>query len=119
MLKADGRLLTLISEVLEFERIEAGRMMFSPEPVALAETVREAIALIAPLARDVTLHSNTDGLARNGHVHADRLKQVLLNLLSSAIKYKPPRWASRHLVCDHRQRTAPLNDRRYGHWYRP
>ena len=37
----------------------------------------------------ITLHLNTEGLADDGHVHADRhrLKQVLLNLLSNAIKY--------------------------------
>ncbi len=91
VLKAAGHLLELINELLELERIEAGQMTISPEPVALADTVREALALVAPLARDrdVTLRSNTDGLAHDGLVHADRqrLKQVLLNLLSNAIKY--------------------------------
>ncbi len=94
VLKAAGHLLALINEVLELERIEAGRMIISPEPVALANSVREALALVAPLARDrdVTLRSNTDGLAHDGHVHADcqRLKQVLLNLLANAIKYNRP-----------------------------
>ena len=91
VLNAAGHLLELINEVLELERIEAGQMTISPEPVALADTAREALALVAPLARDrnITLRSNTDGLAHDGHVHADRqrLKQVLLNLLSNAIKY--------------------------------
>jgi len=94
VLKAAGHLLELINEVLELERIEAGRITISPEPVALADTVRETLALVAPLARDrdVTLASNTDGLARDAHVRADRqrLKQVLLNLLSNAIKYNRP-----------------------------
>jgi len=94
VLKAAGHLLELIDEVLELARIESGRMTISPEPVALADTVREVLALIAPLARqqDVTLRIDTAGLAHDGHVHADRhrLKQVLLNVLSNAIKYNRP-----------------------------
>ena len=91
VLKAGGHLLELINEVLELAKIEAGQTTLSPEPVALADTVRDALALVAPLAaeHDVALEINTDGLADDGHVHADRqrLEQVLLNVLSNAIKY--------------------------------
>jgi signal transduction histidine kinase/ActR/RegA family two-component response regulator len=91
VLKASGHLLELINEVLELAKIEAGQTTISPEPVALADLVREALALIAPLAaeHDITLASNTDGLSLEGHVQADRqrLAQVLLNLFSNAIKY--------------------------------
>lgn len=94
VLQAARHLLELINEVLELARIESGRMTISPEPVALGETVREVLALVGPLARDrdVILASNTDGLAHDGHVRADRhrLKQVLMNVLSNAIKYNRP-----------------------------
>jgi signal transduction histidine kinase len=49
VLKAARHLLELIDEVLELARIESGRMTISPEPVALADTVREVLALVAPL----------------------------------------------------------------------
>ena len=95
VLKAAGHLLALINEVLDLARIEAGQMTISPEPVALADTIHDALALVAPAARDrhVTLDANTNGLADDRHVLADRnrLKQVLLNLLSNAIKYNRPR----------------------------
>ncbi|MGA2927245.1 MAG: PAS domain S-box protein [Solirubrobacteraceae bacterium] len=91
VLKAAGHLLALIDEVLELARIESGRTMISPEPVALADTVREALALVAPLARehDVILRCDASALVPDGHVQADRqrLKQALLNVLSNAIKY--------------------------------
>ncbi len=94
VLKAGGHLLELINEVLELAKIEAGRTTISPEPVALADTVRESLALVVPLAgeHDVTLEIDTDGLSHDWHVHADRqrLKQVLLNVLSNAIKYNRP-----------------------------
>ena len=91
VLKASRHLLQLINEVLDLTRIEAGRLAVSPEPVALADAVDEALELIAPLAsdQDVTVHADTSGIAVDGHVSADRnrLKQILLNLLSNAIKY--------------------------------
>jgi signal transduction histidine kinase/CheY-like chemotaxis protein len=91
VLKAARHLLNLINEVLDLARIEAGRLAVSPEPVALADAVNEALDLIAPLAseRHVTVRADTTGIADDLHVSADqnRLKQVLLNLFSNAIKY--------------------------------
>jgi PAS domain S-box-containing protein len=94
VLSGGRHLLGLINEVLELAKIETGRTSISVEPVALADTVGEALALVGPLAgeRDVTLASHTDGLGHDVHVHADRqrLKQVLLNVLANAIKYNRP-----------------------------
>jgi CheY-like chemotaxis protein/anti-sigma regulatory factor (Ser/Thr protein kinase) len=91
ILKGGRHLLELINEVLELSRIESGQLSLSPEPVPLAETVREALELVEPLAaaREVTLSADMSAVAKDGHVHGDRqrLKQVLLNLLSNAIKY--------------------------------
>lgn len=91
ILKAGRHLLELINEVLEISRIETGELSLSPEPVAVAETVQEAVALVAPLAaeRGVQLGVDLGALGDDGHVRADRqrLRQVLLNLLSNAIKY--------------------------------
>ena len=88
ILRAGHHLLALINEVLDLARIESGRLSLSPEPLPLAELVREAQTLVLPLAqqREVSLSiAPMQGLV----VRADRLrlKQVLLNLLSNAVKY--------------------------------
>jgi len=90
ILKGGRHLLTLIDEVLEISRIEAGRLALSMEPVRVGEAVRDALDLIAPIAAQRRVRINgIEAVACDRHIQADRqrLKQVLLNLLSNAVKY--------------------------------
>ncbi len=90
ILKGGRHLLTLIDEVLEISRIEAGRLAMSPEPVRIGEVVGDALDLVKPIAAQRNLRLNGNGAETcEQHVSADRqrLKQVLLNLLSNGIKY--------------------------------
>ena len=92
---AGRHLLSLINEVLDIARIEAGRVELSLEPVRLAEAAGEALDLIRPLAAQagVTLHAPAaDHPLQGEHVMADRqrFKQALINLLSNAVKYNRP-----------------------------
>ena len=85
---AGFHLLALIDEILDLAKIEAGRIDLRPEPVDVGVLVQECIALVKNLAdkMEVTIHST--GLT--GQVlQADRIrfKQVMLNLISNAIKY--------------------------------
>jgi PAS domain S-box-containing protein len=93
ILHGGQHLLDLINEVLDIARIEAGRLSLSPEPVSVRETVRHALALVAPLAAkgNVTLVLD-DSAKADRSVIADRqrLNQILLNLLSNAVKYNRP-----------------------------
>jgi PAS domain S-box-containing protein len=90
ILKGGRHLLALINEVLDISRIEAGRMTFSLEPVAVSSVTGEAVDLIRPqaAARNIRLmmefpHNETV------YIRADRqrIKQVLLNVLSNGVKY--------------------------------
>jgi CheY-like chemotaxis protein/anti-sigma regulatory factor (Ser/Thr protein kinase) len=90
ILQAGRHLLDLINEVLDIARIEAGRLSIAPEPVSLSEVIREALALTAPLAAERAVHVRSEVADDDVHyVLADRqrIKQVLLNLLSNAAKY--------------------------------
>jgi PAS domain S-box-containing protein len=85
-----NHLLRLIDEVMDISRIEAGRLDISLEPVQVAEAVSETLNLVRPLAteRRVVLQTDYDA-TNNTWVRGDRqrLKQVLLNLVSNAVKY--------------------------------
>jgi PAS domain S-box-containing protein len=93
ILRGGRHLLDLIDEVMDISRIEIGAATVSVEPVQLAEVVADAISLLGPLASDrqIALRSTLTP-DHAGHVLADRqrLKQVLVNFLSNAIKYTPP-----------------------------
>jgi signal transduction histidine kinase len=90
ILKAGRHLLALINEVLDIARIETGRMSLSLEPVALDATLSEVLDLVGPLAaRDGIGIDSRKSAGAPEWVQADRqrLQQVLLNLLTNAIKY--------------------------------
>jgi PAS domain S-box-containing protein len=91
ILKAGNHLLELINEVLDLARIESGAVSLSIENVNLREVVEETLLLIAPLAQPLNIKIENrllDGSAPI-FVLADRtkIKQVLLNLMSNAVKY--------------------------------
>ncbi len=88
ILKAGRHLLQLINEILDIARIEAGRMDVTIEPVDVGEMARDIIALMTPLATERSITLIVDDECE-GWVQADiqRLRQVILNLSSNAIKY--------------------------------
>lgn len=90
ILSAGRHLLDLINEVLDISRIEAGRLQVSLEAVCVADAVAETIELLRPLAMERSIElSALAGLDVKVHILADqqRLKQVLLNLLTNGVKY--------------------------------
>ncbi|HJR89786.1 MAG TPA: PAS domain S-box protein [Aeromicrobium sp.] len=85
--RAGQHLLSLINDVLDISRVEAGSLAMSIEAVDAAPLVEDAIELIAPMAQ--TRRIAVANTVRDAAVMADsgRLRQVLLNLLSNAVKY--------------------------------
>ncbi len=89
ILRAGRHLLNLINEVLDIARIEAGELSISLEPVAVGGMIEETATLMQPLAEAMGIELCVDSGSLNDYVLADRqrLRQVLLNLISNAVKY--------------------------------
>jgi PAS domain S-box-containing protein len=81
-------LLTLISDILDLSKIEAGRMELALETLSVQDVFSEVISVMQPLA-DRKSHGLTSSCDPGLAVRADatRLKQVLMNLLGNAIKF--------------------------------
>ena len=84
------RLVRLINDILDLERIQSGREPLSFRPTQLSEIVKQAIGDMQPVADSAgvrLLHDSTQA-----EIDADpyRLLQVLTNLLSNAVKFSPP-----------------------------
>jgi signal transduction histidine kinase/ActR/RegA family two-component response regulator len=89
ILSAGHHLLALINELIDIARIESGDLSLSLEPVLVGPVIEEISALMAPIAAERSIriiqHRARPALA----VQADRqrLSQVLVNLISNAVKY--------------------------------
>jgi PAS domain S-box-containing protein len=84
------RLVRLINDILDLERIQSGREPLVFRPVQLAEIVRQAIDGMAPVAEAAGVQLIHDSTQVEIAADPDRLLQVLTNLLSNAIKFSPP-----------------------------
>jgi signal transduction histidine kinase len=89
MLRAQRHLLGLINDVLNFARLEAGKVEYDLRPVPVHELLADAAALIAPQAagKGLAFHRDTADPALRVVADADKAQQVLLNLLSNAVKF--------------------------------
>lgn len=117
--KAGQHLLRLINDVLDLAKIESGKLTLSLEPVLPVRVVKECLALMQAQADARRISLDFDAGAHAGlYVHADsmRLKQVLLNLISNAIKYNHPGGSVtvRFMVEDNARLVIQVEDTGYG-----
>ena len=89
VLRAGRHLLSLINDILDLSKIEAGKMDLTLESVAIRPIVDEVLGTARPLAEQNKNALHLDCPDEIGSVHADnmRLRQILLNLLSNACKF--------------------------------
>ena len=84
-------LLQLINDILDLSKVEAGRMEFRPQALDLAEVVQQTVQVLQLTAARQKVSISTDLDPALGPLTLDeaRLKQVLYNYLSNAIKFTP------------------------------
>lgn len=91
MQRATDRMQSLIAELLDISRIDAGTLTVAPAPVELASVLADAIEQHRVLATEKGLRLVGDFQTPLGTVHVDRdrLQQVLANLIGNALKVTP------------------------------
>jgi signal transduction histidine kinase len=89
---AGDSLVTLVDDILDFSRLEAGRIKLNPAPVSPAALLRQVVEIVAPEAAAkglvLAVEIDTDEAATHA-LDESRLRQVLLNLLNNAVKFTP------------------------------
>lgn len=85
------RLVTMVNELLDLSRIESGKMELHIEPTDLVPLAQRVVRHLSPLINDkghnVVVDADPD--LRPAAVDADRMTQILTNLVSNAVKYTP------------------------------
>ncbi len=90
IMTSSKHLLSLINDVLDMNKIESGKATLSEERFYLPDLIEELITIVQPQARSKQLHTDiVINDIRHEELFGDamRLRQVLLNLVSNAIKY--------------------------------
>jgi PAS domain S-box-containing protein len=88
ILHGSQHLMALVNDVLDLQKVEAGILTLKAEPLVLLDEVRQCAAMLGPLAsqRSISIQAN---VSPSYMVTADRqrLRQILMNIGSNAIKY--------------------------------
>ena len=90
-IKSSGEaLIVIINDVLDYSKVEAGKLQLHPEPFDLFQTLDEICTLLRPTATDKGLKLSLqweDDLPRQFIADPGRIRQVMINLLGNAIKF--------------------------------
>lgn len=84
------RLVRLINDILDIERIESGKVTMTKQSCDIADLITQAIDVVQELADQASVQISVSSRSVLLWADPDRIVQVLTNLLSNAIKFSPP-----------------------------
>jgi two-component system CheB/CheR fusion protein len=88
--RSTRHLLSLINDILNFAKLEAGHVDFRIEEVAVDAIVAEVDEMMTPQFRQKSIAVERVACSALARADADRLRQILVNLLTNAAKFTPP-----------------------------
>ncbi|MGL5924835.1 PAS domain S-box protein [Chroococcidiopsis sp.] len=103
------RLIRLINDILDIERIESGKVTMNKQACDAASLINQAIEVVRPLAEKAEIRLSVSPISAQLWADGDRIIQVFTNLLSNAIKFSPPGstvWLSAELGARSEERGA-------------
>jgi signal transduction histidine kinase len=91
VLNSSRHLLSLINDILDLSKVEAGKMELEPSDVDLRALLEKSLKMVKEMATEngVKLSMNIDGIPKIIRIDERKLKQVIYNLLSNAVKFTP------------------------------
>ncbi|MBD2343109.1 response regulator [Anabaena subtropica] len=88
--KNTDRLVRLINDILDIERIESGKIQITPQACNAADLMTQSVEVMEEMAEQAGVEIAISPLSANLWADPDRIIQVFTNLLSNAIKFSPP-----------------------------
>lgn len=87
---AGNNLLNIVNTILDFAKLEAGKISFHPKMVFLSQLIEEVMVVVTPMAQNkgITLSFPSE-ISLGLYIDQQLIKQVLVNILSNAIKFTP------------------------------
>ena len=91
VLHSSNHLLSLINDILDLSKVEAGMMELNLEDVNIGELLTNSIKMIneRTLKHGIKLQASINGIPESARVDARKIKQIIYNLLSNAVKFTP------------------------------
>lgn len=107
--RSQQHLLGIISDLLNFSRIEAGQLTYDIAPISLSHVIDRVLPLVEPQAKAKAISVTINPTDGRGIVLGDRAKvdQILLNLLSNAVKFTGSNGTVK-VGCKESERTASI-----------
>ncbi|TXH47500.1 MAG: PAS domain S-box protein [Burkholderiaceae bacterium] len=112
ILHSGEHLLHIVDDVLDFSKIEAGKLAIDRQDFRLMQVVEDAVALVSHRAEKKGLELKVQGPERSHWVRGDalRLQQILINLISNAVKFTSRGGVSIRVFYAHEQLRVEVED---------